>query len=89
MSLLFIVIAVAERFDPTAGVHGGGGNTSISNGIGGILLFAIPVHMFAQLKGAYRLTTFGALWRTFVLVIASAVTLGVFAGLIVVAGLAD
>ncbi|MBX9576156.1 MAG: DUF3667 domain-containing protein [Caulobacteraceae bacterium] len=33
--------------------------------IGGALLtFGLPVHMFAQLKGTYGLSTFSALWRT-------------------------
>ncbi len=45
--------------------------------------------MFAQLKGAYRLGWFGALWRTFVLLLSSMITLGIFAALIVVVGLAD
>jgi hypothetical protein len=35
--------------------------------IGGILTFAVPVHMFAQLKGTYSLGWFSALWRTVVL----------------------
>jgi hypothetical protein len=35
--------------------------------IGGILTFAVPVHMFAQLKGTYSLGWFSALWRTLVL----------------------
>lgn len=32
-----------------------------------LVLLAPPIHMFAQLKGAYGLTAFGALWRTVVL----------------------
>jgi hypothetical protein len=35
--------------------------------IGGILTLAVPVHMFAQLKGTYSLGWFSALWRTMVL----------------------
>ncbi len=89
MSLLFIVIAVASKLDPTAGVHAHGGDTTISNGVSGTLLFAVPVHMFAQLKGAYRLGTGAALWRTLVLLTSAMVTLGIFAALIVVVGLAD
>ncbi len=89
MSLLTIVIALIARFDPTAGLHTSGGTTSFSNGISGILFFAAPVHMFAQLKGAYRLGWPSALWRTFVLATACIVILVVFAALIVVVGLAD
>jgi hypothetical protein len=89
MSLLFIVIALLAKYDPTAGAHVDGNNTNFSGGIAGALIFAIPVHMYAQLKGAYRLGWFGALWRTFVLSIASIMTLSLFAALIVVVGLAD
>ena len=89
MSLLFIVIALLAKFDPTSGAHQTNGDTNISGGIAAALIFAAPVHMFAQLKGAYRLGWFGALWRTMVLSIASLVTLALFAGLIVIVGLAD
>ena len=87
MSLLFITIALAAKIDPTAGVHGQTFN--LAGSIGGMLFFAAPVHMFAQLRGAYRLRVSGALWRTFVLGIASLIILAIFAGLIVVVGLAD
>jgi len=48
-----------------------------------------PVHMFAQLKGAYHLTTRGALWRTAILSIASLSILGLFFALILLVGLID
>ncbi len=89
MSLLFIVIALLAKLDPLAGMHVDSNSKGVSGGIAGALTFAIPVHMYAQLKGAYRLGWFGALWRTFVLVIASMITLSLFAALIVVIGLAD
>jgi hypothetical protein len=89
MSLLFVVMALLSKVDPTAGVHVAGGNTNISNGLGGVLFLAVPVHMFAQLKGAYRLGVWGALWRTFVLLNACCIILALFAVLIVVVGLAD
>lgn len=89
MSLLFIAIALLAKFDPTAGGDYSDGHKGFSGGLGGVLVLAAPVHMFVQLKGAYRLGWFGALWRTFVLAIASIVTLGLFAALIVVIGLAD
>ena len=57
--------------------------------VSGLLFFVPPVHMFAQLKGAYRLGWGGALVRTVLLVGASIVILVLFAGLIIVAGLAD
>ena len=89
MSMLFVVIALIAKIDPTAGAHLSGATTGISGGIAGALIFAVPVHMFAQLKGAYRLGVGGALWRTAVLLLSSMVTLGIFAALIVVVGLAD
>ena len=89
MSLLFIVIALVAQIDPTAGANAKGDDANIPDGIGGVLLLAIPVHMFAQVKGAYRLGVGGALWRTVVLLLASGTTLGLFATLIVVVGLAD
>ena len=42
------------------------------------LPFAIPVHMFYQLKGAYGLRTFSALWRTWFLLWFCAIALGLF-----------
>ena len=89
MSLLVIAMVVLGRIDPTAGVHRHGTDTTISNGISGMLLFAAPVHLFAQLKGAYRLGVGGALWRTLVLGTACCIILGLFVTLIVVVGLAD
>lgn len=40
-----------------------------------VLLLAPPVHMFAQLKGAYQIGWFGAAWRTAALMFASVLTL--------------
>jgi hypothetical protein len=42
------------------------------------ITFAIPAHMFFQLKGAYRLRLWSALWRTFVLLIFCNVALSLF-----------
>ncbi len=36
-----------------------------------VILIGPPLHMYKQLKGAYSLTRFGALWRTFALVISA------------------
>jgi hypothetical protein len=56
----------------------------------GVLIGLAPlVHMFAQLRGAYAIGTFGALWRTGTLAIAAIVTLAIYASLIVVLGLVD
>ena len=37
-----------------------------------------PLHMYRQLKGAYRLGRFGALWRTFALLIVTTITSTMF-----------
>ncbi|MGL4543731.1 MAG: DUF3667 domain-containing protein [Polymorphobacter sp.] len=54
-----------------------------------LLLLVPPLHMFAQLKGAYRLSVFGAAWRAAVLVLAAVFTLGFFALLIGLLGVVD
>lgn len=59
---------------------------AIGTRIGGIvsallwmtLPFAVPVHMYYQLKGAYGLRTFSALWRTWFLLWFCAIALGLF-----------
>ena len=40
-----------------------------SSGIAGLLFLVPPFHMYRQLKGAYQLGRFGALWRTTALTI--------------------
>lgn len=56
----------------------------------GILLFGYPlVHLFLQLKGAYALTTGGALWRTAFLATAAVITLVLYAGIVLLLGLID
>ncbi len=55
----------------------------------GFLLLALPIHMFAQLKGSYGLTTRGALWRTAVLSISCLTILGLFFALMLLVGLID
>ena len=43
-----------------------------------LLLTVPPAHMFAQLRGAYSLSVFGALWRTTLLLVGSGVALTAF-----------
>lgn len=50
-------------------------------------LFAIPVHVFAQLKGAYGLSVFSALWRTALLLVFCNIALGLFITAIIYLGL--
>lgn len=52
-----------------------------------IIMIATPVHMFAQLKGAYGLSTFSAVWRTFFLLIFCGIALSLFLAAIILLGL--
>jgi len=58
MSMLLMAVVVAA---------------TMFRGAGGVVMgaasFIVPIHMFAQLKGAYSLSIFSALWRTFALLI--------------------
>jgi len=58
-SLSFMMILVIA-----SGLLVAGGMTAIA----GFLFFVPPFHMYRQLKGAYQLGRFGALWRTLALV---------------------
>src|SRR5690606_26583154 len=59
--------------------------------LGGIVIFAgmlaIPAHVFAQLKGAYSLSVFSALWRTALLLMFCNIVIGLFVTAIVYLGL--
>jgi hypothetical protein len=64
----------------------------IGIGSGWIVLavFALPpIHMFRQLRGAYSLRTFSALWRTVVLLVFAWAALLTFVSLLLVHGLTD
>jgi len=77
MSLLFVAIALL--------MQAGGWGGSIAQ----LLFLAPPIHMYAQLKGAYSLGWAGALWRTFWLLLFSSIVLGLYVSLIVFLGLVD
>jgi len=53
----------------------------------GWALWIVPVHMFRQLRQAYLLGWFGALWRTATLLIVSLIALSLFAVALVALGL--
>lgn len=80
MSLLLVVAVGIEKI---------GEVTNMQMGLLSLLIFVPPIHMYAQLRGAYALGTFGTLWRTSVLLVASMITLSMFAAMIIVLGLAD
>ena len=76
MSILFMVVSVLAP---------------LWNGfaVAGALLitFGVPVHMFAQLKGAYGLSWFSAVWRTVLLLVFASIALLLFVAAIVALGL--
>ena len=60
-----------------------------ASGPASLLTIIPPIHMFLQLRGAYRLTFWGALWRTFLLLIAATFVLSLFALMIIALGALD
>lgn len=53
-----------------------------------MLLFVPPVHMFLQLKGAYRLSTASSLWRTVIMQLAAILVIVTFSLILFALGLA-
>ncbi|NJC40196.1 hypothetical protein GGQ87_000454 [Brevundimonas alba] len=53
----------------------------------GLFTFGVPVHMFAQLKGAYGLSWFSAAWRTFFLLMFCSMAFTLFILAIIALGL--
>src|SRR5690242_10299979 len=51
--------------------------------IAGLLFFVPPFHMYRQLKGAYELRRWGALWRTALLTLFAFIAISLFATLLV------
>jgi hypothetical protein len=74
MNLLFVTMALFSL-------------TPLLSWLDGWLLLVPAVHMFLQLKGAYRLRTFSAAWRTVALLLFAAVVLVIFLFLLVTLGL--
>ena len=52
-----------------------------------LFTFGVPVHMFAQLKGAYGLSWFSAAWRTLFLLIFASIAFTLFILAIITLGL--
>lgn len=73
MTMLFVAWSVADAADLGT--------------VQALLALAALLHMFFQLKGAYRLTTGGALWRTGVLAVMALAMLLLFLLLVVIMGL--
>ncbi|MBX9706300.1 MAG: DUF3667 domain-containing protein [Caulobacteraceae bacterium] len=83
MAIFTMGLSVLDRI---AGDGGGWWEATIGS-IGAILTLAVPVHMFAQLKGTYALGWFSALWRTFVLMLFCTLVLSVFLLVAILLGL--
>jgi hypothetical protein len=63
-------------------------STGFATGIAKLALFVVPpVHVYRQLRGAYRLGRLSALWRTAALLFFSGVALTVFLALLLVIGI--
>ncbi|MDP3572499.1 MAG: DUF3667 domain-containing protein [Archangium sp.] len=77
MSLLFVIGALLSMWV-----------APLLEGFLAVTSLAIPVHIYFQLKGAYSLGWFSALWRTFFLLIFCALALSLFLLAIIVLGLA-
>ena len=74
MSIGFIVLTLLRPL-------GVGGGTMLA-----AMTFVPPIHIYRQLRGAYRLSRFSALWRTVVLLHFATVALGLFLSLLFVLG---
>lgn len=61
-------------------------NPSWGERVGQVVALAVPLHLFFQLKGGYRLGWFSALWRTLVLLVALSVVIALFIAAIVLLG---
>ena len=58
-------------------------------GVGVAAVFVPPFHMYRQLKGAYGLTRFGAVWRWVLLLTFAAIAFSLFALAVVLLGISD
>lgn len=83
--VIYSLTAVSILFLLTAGL---GALWSGFGVIGGLaLVFGLPVHMFAQLKGTYGLSIFSALWRTVALLFFAILASTLFVLAIIMLGL--
>src|SRR5438045_2648839 len=61
----------------------------VSESVASLAWFVPPVHMYRQLRRTYRVSGWGAVWRTFALTIFAFIAIGLFAGLLVTIGAFD
>ena len=74
MSLGFIVLSLLR------GIGAGGGLTGLA------LILVPPIHIYRQLRGAYQLSRWSAIWRTFLLIMFAFTAGGLFFMLLVTLG---
>jgi hypothetical protein len=58
----------------------------LSDSLAGLASFVPPIHMYRQLRGAYRLKKGAAVWRTILLTIFAFIAISLFASLLVMLG---
>jgi hypothetical protein len=61
----------------------------VSQALASIAWFVPPVHMYRQLRGAYSVGRWGAIWRTFALTIFAFIAISLFVSLLVALGAFD
>jgi len=54
------------------------GTLNLGGAAGALICFAPPIHLFVQLRGAYALSRWGALWRTLALLVYALVALALY-----------
>lgn len=74
MSLGFIALSLLRPLGLSDGI------------VGMIITFLPPIHMYRQLRGAYQLSRWSALWRTFVLVNFAFIAAGLFMAILLALG---
>jgi hypothetical protein len=74
MSLGLVALILLNRLGATGNV------------IGPLALIVPPIHMYRQLRGAYRLRRWSALWRTAVLVLFTGIAMTLFTALLLALG---
>jgi hypothetical protein len=77
MMLLATIVSVLIMIDAPGWIYGN------------LIAFAPPVHIFFQLRGAYGLRWYSALWRMFALLIFATITLTLFGTLLLGLGLME
>jgi hypothetical protein len=61
----------------------------VSQSVASIAWFVPPIHMYRQLRGAYGVSRWGAIWRTSMLTVFAFMAIGLFASLLVGMGAFD